>query len=142
MKSEAPCIVVDTNVLISAGLLPRSRSALALAVAVEHFVLAQNQATWNELISRIERDKFDRYFGESGRLTYLAKLAQVAQFFDVVADVRGSRDPDDDKFLSLAVDAGAQLLVSGDADLKDIRSYKGIEIVSPSVFLSRFAPTP
>jgi len=46
---DRPPIVIDTNVLISAGLLPRSRTAEALAVAVEHFVIAQNEATWGEL---------------------------------------------------------------------------------------------
>ena len=38
---ELPPIVIDTNVLISAGLLPASRSAQALAIAVEHFVIAR-----------------------------------------------------------------------------------------------------
>lgn len=140
MKNEPPCIVIDTNVLISAGLLPRSRSALVVAAAVERFVLAQNRATWEELVSRIERDKVDRYFGENGRLAYLSKLAQVARFFDAVAEVQVSRDADDDKFVSLALDAGATLIVSGDGDLKDIKLYQGIEIISPSVFLDRFTP--
>jgi uncharacterized protein len=142
MKNEPPCIVIDTNVLISAGLLPRSRSALVVAAAVERFVLAQNRATWEELVSRIERDKFDRYFGENGRLAYLSKLAQVARFFDAVADVQVSRNADDDKFVSLALDAGATLIVSGDGDLKDVKVFQGIEIISPSVFLDRFTPPP
>lgn len=141
MSNEPPRIVIDTNVLISAGLLPRSRSAWAVATVVETFVLAQNRATWEELVSRIERPKFDRYFGENGRLAYLAKLAQVAQFFDAAADVRISRDADDDKFVSLALDVGATLIMSGDGELKDIQTYQGIEIVSPSVFLQRFAPS-
>lgn len=136
------CIVIDTNVLISAGLLPRSRSALALAAAAERFVLAQNSATWDELISRIEREKFDRYFGENGRMAYLSKLAQVSRFFESVAEVRVSRDADDDKFVALALDAGASLIVSGDGDLKAIQAYKGIEIMSPAVFLERFAALP
>ena len=45
-------IVIDTNVLISAGLLPQSTTAQALALAVEHFVMAQNQDTWHELETR------------------------------------------------------------------------------------------
>lgn len=69
MKTELPYIVIDTNVLISAGLLPQSKSAQVLALAVEHFVIAQNQETWHELETRIARSKFDPYFGDSGRLT-------------------------------------------------------------------------
>ena len=55
-----------------------------------------------------------------------------------MADERISRDPDDDKFVSLALDAGATIIISGDRDLKEIRMYKGIEIMSPSAFLERF----
>lgn len=138
MTSKTPTIVIDTNVLISAGILPRSKLADVLVVAAGQFVIAQNEATWNELRSRIEREKFDRYFGDSGRIAYLSKLAQLVQFFDAVSDERVSRDPDDDKFLSLALDAGAKIIISGDRDLKDIKTHKGIEIMPPSVFLGRF----
>lgn len=138
MTSNPPTLVIDTNVLISAGLLPQSRLAQVLVIAAGQFVLAQNEATWNELISRIERQKFDRYFGPNGRLAYLSKLAQLAQFFDAVSDEKISKDPDDDKFIALALDAGAKVVVSGDRDLKDIQTHKGIEIMPPSVFLTRF----
>ena len=84
------------------GLLPESTSvkALALASALEHFVIAQHQATWHELETRMARPKFDRYFGESGRLWHLVKIAQ--------------------------------------SNLKEIRVYQGIEILSPALFLQRF----
>lgn len=137
--SEAPRIVLDANVLISAGILPQSRTAQALILAAQRFVIAQNTATWRELVTRLEREKFDRYFGENGRLAYLSKLAQVVQFFEAVSEERVSRDPDDDKYLSLALDSGAKLIVSGDADLKDIQTHKGVAIMSPSAFLARFA---
>ena len=101
--------------------------------------MAQNEATWNELISRIERDKFDRYFGESGRIAYLSKLAQLVQFFEAVSDERISQDPDDDKFVSLALDAGAKIIVSGDRDLKDLKRHRGIDIMPPAAFLARFS---
>lgn len=139
MANELPAIVIDSNVLISAGILPRSRLATVLIIAAERFVIAQNEATWNEMLSRIEREKFDRYFGDSGRLIYLSKLAQLVQFFDMVSSEQVSRDADDDKFVSLALDAGARIIVSGDRDLKEIKTHKGIEIMSPAAFLERFA---
>lgn len=138
MTSDTPAIVLDTNVLISAGILPQSRLATVLVIAAERFVIAQNEATWNEMLTRIERAKFDRYFGESGRLAYLTRLAQLVWFCDAVSDERVSRDPDDDKFISLALDARARIIVSGDADLKDIKTHKGIELMTPSAFLDRF----
>jgi putative PIN family toxin of toxin-antitoxin system len=138
MTNKPAYIVIDTNVLISAGLLPTSKTAQVLALAVEHFVIAQNQHTWHELETRIARPKFAPYFGDSGRLQHLIKIAQSIQYFDVAAEVSVSRDPSDDKFIALAIDSGAKLLISGDPDLKDIRTHKGVEIVSPAQFFERF----
>ena len=138
MKSKAPYIVIDTNVLISAGLLPESKTAQVLALAVEHFVIAQNQETWHELETRIARPKFDRYFGESGRLRHLVAIAHSIQHFDVTTEVSVSRDKTDDKFIALAIDSGATTVISGDADLKDVQTYKGVEILSPAQFFERY----
>jgi uncharacterized protein len=138
MRTKPAFIVIDTNVLISAGLLPQSKTAQALALAVEHFVIAQNQLTWHELETRIARSKFDRYFSDNGRLAHLVKIAQSMQHFEVAAAVSVSRDASDDKFIALAVDAGANMIISGDPDLKDVRTYQGIEILSPAYFVERY----
>lgn len=140
MKIKPAYIVIDTNVLISAGLLPQSTTAQVLALVVEHFVIAQNQDTWHELETRIARPKFDRYFGDSGRLRHLVKMAQSIQRFDVSAAVSVSRDKTDDKFIELAIDSGATIIISGDPDLKDVKAYKVIEILSPAQFFERFKP--
>ena len=140
MKTELAYIVIDTNVLISAGLLPQSKTAQVLALAVEHFVIAQNKDTWHELETRIARPKFDRYFGDSGRLRHLAKIAQSIQRFEVSAAVSVSRDKTDDKFIELAIDSGASILISGDPDLRVVKTFKGVEIISPAQFFERFIP--
>ena len=140
MKTKPAFIVIDTNVLISAGLLQNSKSAQVLVLAIEHFVIAQNQDTWDELETRIERPKFDRYFDVSGRSRYLVKIAQAMQRFEVSAAVSVSRDKTDNKFIELAIDSGAKILISGDPDLKDVKTYKGIEILSPAQFFDRFKP--
>ncbi len=139
MTSKPAFIVIDTNVLISAGLLPESKTAQALTLAVAHFVIAQNQATWRELETRIARPKFDRYFGVDGRLRHLVKIAQSIQRFDILSNVVVGRDATDDKFIGLALDAGAGILVSGDPDLKDMQRVMGIEILSPAQFVERFS---
>jgi putative PIN family toxin of toxin-antitoxin system len=140
MLNKPAYIVIDTNVLISAGLLPESKTAQALALAVVHFVIAQNQETWHELETRIARSKFDRYFGESGRLRHLVKIAQSSQFFEPSAKISVSRDATDDKFIGLALDAGASILISGDLDLKTVQTYQGVEIFSPAQFFERYKP--
>ena len=136
LEKVAKHIVVDTNVLISAGLLPNSVSAQALILAFENYVLAQNQATWAELQEKIIRKKFDKYFGDSGRLTLLAQIARNTEFFAPIAVASESRDATDNKFLALALDANAVAILSGDQDLRVLNPYQNIPIVSPQEFLA------
>ena len=138
MKSKPAYIVIDTNVLISAGLLPHSKSAQVLAIAVERFVIAQNEATWHELETRIARQKFDRYFEKDGRLRHMTQIAQSIKRFKSIARIEISRDHSDNKFIELATDSNSSIIISGDPDLKKIQVYKGIEILSPTLFFDRF----
>ena len=129
-------IVIDTNVLISAGLLPNSKTAHSLTLAFDHFVLAQNQLTWAELQEKIILSKFDKYFGVDGRLRLMARLTQNIEFIDAQAIVTDCRDPKDNKFLALAIDAGAKTIITGDKDLLVMNPYQGRTICTPAEFLS------
>jgi putative PIN family toxin of toxin-antitoxin system len=94
------------------------------------------------LETRIARPKFDRYFGDDGRLRHLVKIAQSIQHFEANAKVAVSRDKTDDMFVELALDAGAAIIISGDLDLTDVQTHEGIEILSPALFLERFNKLP
>jgi putative PIN family toxin of toxin-antitoxin system len=141
MKSKPAYIVIDTNVLISAGLLPHSKSAQVLAIAVEQFVIAQNDETWHELETRISKQKFDRYFEKDGRLRHMSQIAQSIKRFESKARVNVSRDQTDNKFIELAIDSASTTIISGDPDLKEIQVFQGIEILSPTIFFDRFQNT-
>lgn len=49
-----------------------------------------------------------------------------------------SRDPDDDKFISLAIAASCKIIVSGDKDLLDINRYGGVGVIKPSDFVKQY----
>ena len=66
------------------------------------------------------------------------QIAQSIQRFEASTVVSVSRDKTDDKFIGLTIDSGAAILISGDPDLKDVKAYKGVEILSPAQFLERF----
>ena len=138
MKSKPAYIVIDTNVLISAGLLPNSKSAQVLAIAVEQFVIAQNDSTWHELETRIARQKFDRYFEKDGRLKHLIQIEQSIKRFESFDKIKISADETDNKFIELAIDSQSSIIITGDPDLKNIQVYAGIEILSPSIFFDRY----
>ena len=130
-------IVIDTNVLISAGLLPNSKTAHSVTLAFDHFVLAQNQLTWTELQEKSILSKFNKYFGVDGRLRLMARLTQNIEFIDAQAIVTDCRDPKDNKFLALAIDADAKTIITGDKDLLVMNPYQGRTICTPAEFLSR-----
>ena len=80
-----------------------------------------------------------RFFRNNGmRLRHLVQIAQSIQRFEASTVVSVSRDKTDDKFIGLAIDSGAAILISGDPDLKDVKAYKGVEILSPAQFFERF----
>ena len=48
------------------------------------------------------------------------------------------KDPTDNKILECALEAKASFIISGDKHLLEIKKYKGIKIITPKEFLSRF----
>ena len=68
----------------------------------------------------------------------LADLASERPAASRVAAVTG--DPADDEILAAAVEAGADVLVSGDhAHLLPVRAYRGVRIVTPQALLAELA---
>ncbi len=129
-------IVVDTNVLVSAALLPASTSAKALLYAVEHYQLVQSEATWEEFCEVISRAKFDRYFNGNDRSNFILSIARASEFMDVTACVNDCSDPKDNKFLELVISAHATIIVSGDSHLQSMHPYRDIAIFNPQGLLT------
>ena len=61
---------------------------------------------------------------------------KVTEITDQVGDV--CRDPDDDKFISCAISASADFIVSGDRDLCLLNKYKSVRIINVKDFLTMF----
>jgi len=130
-------IVVDTNVLISAALLPRSMSARALEHALENFQLVQSADTLAELVDVIMRPKFAHYLDDEKRSHFLFVVAQVSELIAVQTRVTECIDQKDNKFLELAIDANARVIVSGDSHLLDLHPFRGIAVVAPADFIAQ-----
>jgi len=81
MKVE--CAVIDTNVLISAALSPRSVPAQIVNYLVQHASLLFSRETFGELETRLWRPKFDRYLNIEHRRLLLHHLAAVALWIDL-----------------------------------------------------------
>ena len=135
---SAERVVFDTNVLISAALLPQRAPRAALdAVRTASDVLLFSDETFQELRTRILRRKFDRYVSRSGRLLFLAQIEAVSEWVSIVGVKLGCRDPADDKLLETALMGQADRLVTGDRDLLSMSPFQGIPIVRPAEFRAR-----
>jgi putative PIN family toxin of toxin-antitoxin system len=135
-ESKNPRIIFDTNVLISAGILPNSLSRKAFERAPEKYHIVSSKQILEELIDVIERPHLDKYFnGANTRFNFLMQIARVSEYFETHTVVSDCRDPDDNKILELAIDTGAQIIITGDDDLLVLHPYRGIQIVKSQAFL-------
>jgi putative PIN family toxin of toxin-antitoxin system len=130
-------IVADTNCLVSRLLLPSSVPGDAVRKAADSGLLLVSEATMNELADVLARPKFDRYISLADRQQFLRLLGRVAEFVPTVYPVRECRDPKDDKFLELALNGRAHLIITGDAGLLALHPWREIAIVTPARYLKR-----
>lgn len=135
MKPER--VVLDTNVLISGALSTTSTPALALENAISNGQLLASTATLLELMEKLLSAKFDPYVSRDRRDALLLRLAPLIEIVEVVQTIRASRDPKDDKFLEVAVNGRADVVVSGDRDLLELNPFRGVAILTPAAYLDR-----
>ena len=129
--------VLDTNVIVSAVLSPRSVPRQALDRAFLLGTVLVSNSILVEVDDVLRRPKFERYVSEEERLQSLAKFVGDAMIVEVTEVVTDCRDSKDNKFLELAISGGAKYIISGDADLLVLDPFRGISIVTPQVFVSQ-----
>jgi uncharacterized protein len=62
-------------------------------------------------------------------------MLAAAELVPIIERIVAYRDPTDDKFLELAVNGHADLIVTGDADLLALNPFRDIPIVMPAAFV-------
>jgi putative PIN family toxin of toxin-antitoxin system len=137
MKVER--LVIDTNVWIAALISPTGTARqLVDAVLSRDIDILMSESTFGELVSRLDRPKFERYREPEAWNLFLSELVELALWHEDAGTATGiSRDVDDDKFLALAVTGQADAIISGDGDLLELITHEGIPILTPAQFLQR-----
>jgi putative PIN family toxin of toxin-antitoxin system len=133
---DRPRIVIDTNTLISRLLLPESVPALAVRKAVDTGQVLVSEAMMLELVEVLGRRKFDRYISLEDRRDFLRALGRIAEFVPIHYAIHACRDPRDDKFLELAVNGKAQVIITGDTDFLTLHPFQGISILTALKYLT------
>jgi putative PIN family toxin of toxin-antitoxin system len=130
--------VVDTNTLVSSFLKSDSVTCKTVKKAQSKGVLIFSNETFAEFKEVLLREKFDRYFLEDSRLEILNNIYNIGVFITVASNFRYCRDPKDDKFLTLAFEAHASCIITGDNDLLVLGDILDINVISPFNFLNYF----
>lgn len=131
--------VIDTNVVASAYISPRGTPARVIEMFWNRqFDLVTSRPILDEYVEILLRPRIQK--------KHLMTAAQVALIVDLMRDASEYienppedrvvvADPDDDKFLACAAAGNADCIVSGDAHLLDLGSFRDIPILTPAAFL-------
>jgi putative PIN family toxin of toxin-antitoxin system len=134
--SDRPRFIFDTNVLVSALMFSRSKPRRAWDRARETGVVLASNATFRELGTVLRRPKLATYVSPSETAVFLEALVTSIELVPITERVELCRDPQDDKFLELALAGGAHFLLTGDADLLALHHFRGTAILTPAAYLS------
>jgi len=127
-------VVIDTGVFISAAIKTQTVPSIAVYQAEQRGVLLKSHTTEAELMEVIDRPYLSRLIGPTAR-NRLVQLMAMSELVAITERFTACRDPKDDKFLELAVNGGADLILTGDRDLLVLDPFRGIPIVAPVTFV-------
>ena len=126
-------LVLDANVLIAAFV-----ARGVCAELLEYCVREHEVVTSAAILEEVRRNLVDKVKVKGAHADQTVRLLRTR--FEVVEpvvlEVAMSRDPDDDVVLGTAIAGRCDAIVTGDKDLLDLVSCRGIAILSPRGFWS------
>ena len=124
-------LVLDSNVLIAAFV-----ARGVCADLLEHAVCVHDPATSDFILDEVHSKLREKIRVTKLQADQAVKLLrsrfEVAE--PAAIDEEACRDPNDLPVLGTAVAARCDVLVSGDKDLLELETFRGIRIVSPGAF--------
>ena len=128
-------IVFDASAVVSAALRADSVPERALLRAEDTDLFALSAEVDAEISSVLERPRFAAAVSAMRRARILDVLRGEAVWFTPSERVTDCRDAKDNKYLELALAAGAWAIVSGDEDLLVLHPWRGVRILRPAAYL-------
>ena len=129
-------IVFDATTLVSATFRRDGVPAQAVRHALRSDRVAVSEAVLAELLDVLDRPRLARFVDPELRVELVGQLDSLGAFFTPTETIADCRDAKDDKYLELAVAAGAGIIVSGDADLLVLHPWRAVRILRPAEYLA------
>jgi len=132
-------VVLDANIFVSAVLKPHSDLAKIFELAREDKIkLILSEDILSEIRAVLLYSKIKKRHRRTRKEIeeFLNKASQASILAQGRIDTDEIReDPADNKYLSAALEAKADFIVSGDHHLKGLKVFEGIRVLDPSAFL-------
>lgn len=134
-------VVIDTNVLISAIFWTGKPKQLLNQVRLGRLTFLTSEILLAELRAILTReDKPFRLSAEEAEQV-VAAMRDLAEIVQPQQRLSICQDEDDNRVLECAVAGRAEWIITGDRHLLDLKSFRGISIVTVADFLSQYEGT-
>ena len=130
-------IVFDASTLVSAAFSGDGVPARAIQHALREDQVAVSEQVMTELVDVLHRPSVARFLSPHLRSELLGQLVALGIPFEPAEPVTDCRDAKDNKYLELALAAGAGTIVSSDADLLVLHPWRGVRILRPAEYLGK-----
>jgi hypothetical protein len=128
MKIDKLRVVFDTSIYISAFVFPNSISYRAYTLAVQGKInLYSSPEIIRELTTKLTSPKFELSKLETNLV--VRRISKSAIFVKPKNQINLLKDEPDNRILECAIECEANLIVSGDRHLTNLKKYKNIGIV-------------
>jgi putative PIN family toxin of toxin-antitoxin system len=126
-------VVFDTNIFISAFVIPGSQGEKAVLRILEaQDTLLLSKEILDELLSALSM-KFSRDKEEISRVAIF--LSEIAEWVEPTAQISALEDEPDNRILECAVSGEADIIVTGDKEMLRLKQYQKTKVISLRVYL-------
>ena len=126
--------MVDTNIIVSGLITTATPPARILdAVQGKKIILLISDEVVVEYLRVLEYPHIRKYKKITDEVIrdLTSLFVEDTERIEILSSIKKSKDPDDDKFLSLAVEGKADFLITGDkADLLSLKEIEHIPIIT------------
>jgi uncharacterized protein len=126
-------VVFDTNIFISAFVVPGSLAEKAILKIIEG---ADSLLISKDIIKEVLSVLSSKFGRDAEALSHVAvTLSELAELIKPGGRVKIFRDEPDNRILECAIYGKADLLVTGDKEMLQLRDHKGVKIISLKEYL-------
>lgn len=132
--------VLDANVFVSALIRPKGPPGQVLVRLLRDraFTLVTSPAILTEVRRSLAYPRVRKHLivSDEDLDLWVASLGLVGEPVEGRLRIAAvAEDPEDDKYIAAALEGRAQFIVTGDAHLLALKTYEGVRMVTPRVFL-------